>query len=57
MDTSIGIRTMVIDGKVIYGQAGAGIVADSDPESEHAECLNKSRALFQAVKMAESMRS
>jgi anthranilate synthase component 1 len=57
MDTSIGIRTMVIDNNIIYGQAGAGIVADSDPESEHAECINKARALFQAVKMAESMRS
>jgi anthranilate synthase component 1 len=57
MDTSIGIRTMVIDDNVIYGQAGAGIVADSNPESEHAECLNKARALFQAVKLAESMRS
>jgi anthranilate synthase component 1 len=56
MDTCIAIRTMVIEGGVIYGQAGAGIVADSDPEREHAECLNKSRALFQAVKLAESMR-
>jgi anthranilate synthase component 1 len=56
MDTCIAIRTMVIEGDVVYGQAGAGIVADSDPEREHAECLNKSRALFQAVKLAESMR-
>jgi anthranilate synthase component 1 len=56
MDTCIAIRTMVIEGDVIYGQAGAGIVADSDPEREHAECLNKARALFQAVKLAESMR-
>jgi len=56
MDTCIAIRTMVIEGGVVYGQAGAGIVADSDPEREHAECLNKSRALFQAVKLAESMR-
>ncbi len=55
MDTCIGIRTMVIDGGTIYVQAGAGIVADSDPEREHAECVNKSRALFQAVKLAESM--
>jgi len=46
----------VIDDNVIYGQAGAGIVADSDPEKEHLECLNKARALFQAVKLAESMR-
>ncbi|MDX2168717.1 MAG: anthranilate synthase component I [Deltaproteobacteria bacterium] len=55
MDTAIAIRTMVIDGDTIYAEAGAGIVADSDPEREHAECVNKARALFQAVKMAESM--
>ncbi len=56
MDTCIAIRTMVIEGGRIYGQAGAGIVADSSPELEHAECVNKSRALFQAVKLAEGMR-
>jgi len=55
MDTAIGIRTMVIDRGTIYAPAGAGIVADSDPEREHAECVNKARALFQAVKLAESM--
>jgi anthranilate synthase component 1 len=55
MDTAIAIRTMVIDGRTIYAPAGAGIVADSDPEREHAECVNKARALFQAVKLAESM--
>jgi anthranilate synthase component 1 len=55
MDTAIAIRTMVIDGGVIYAEAGAGIVADSDPEREHAECVNKARALFQAVKLAEAM--
>jgi anthranilate synthase component 1 len=55
MDTCITIRTMVIDQGTIYIQAGAGIVADSDPEREHAECVNKARALVQAVKMAESM--
>ena len=55
MDTAIAIRTMVIDGDMIYAEAGAGIVADSDPEREHAECVNKARALFQAVKLAESM--
>ncbi len=56
MDTCIAIRTMVIQDGVIYGQAGAGIVADSNPESERAECVNKARALFQAVKLAERMR-
>jgi anthranilate synthase component 1 len=55
MDTAIAIRTMVIDRGTIYVPAGAGIVADSDPEREHAECVNKARALFQAVKLAESM--
>ncbi len=55
MDTCITIRTMVIEGDTIYVQAGAGIVADSDPEREHAECVNKARALFQAVKLAEMM--
>jgi anthranilate synthase component I len=55
MDTSITIRTMVIENGRIYVQAGAGIVADSNPESEQAECINKSRALFEAVKLAEAM--
>ena len=36
-------------------RAGAGIVADSDPEREHAECVNKARALIQAVRLAEAM--
>ena len=36
-------------------QAGAGIVADSDPESEHRECVNKARAMLQAVRMAEAL--
>ncbi len=56
MDTCIAIRTMVIENDRIYGQAGAGIVADSDPEREHNECVNKARVLFQAVKLAEGMR-
>jgi anthranilate synthase component 1 len=55
MDTCITIRTMVIENGRIYVQAGAGIVADSDPEREQAECVNKARALFQAVKLAETM--
>ena len=56
IDTAIAIRTLVVDGEGRASiQAGAGIVADSDPEREHAECVNKSRALFQAVKMAENM--
>lgn len=55
MDTCIGIRTILVKDGVVYVQAGAGIVADSDPEREHAECVNKARAMFQAVRLAEAM--
>ncbi|MFT7492006.1 MAG: anthranilate synthase component 1 [Pseudohongiellaceae bacterium] len=52
MDTAIAIRTAVIkDGKV-YVQAGAGVVADSQPELEWKETMNKARALFRAVDVA-----
>jgi anthranilate synthase component I len=52
MDTCIILRTAVVrDGK-IYVQAGAGIVADSDPRSEHEECVNKAKALFRAAEEA-----
>ena len=53
MDTCIAIRTMLVQGDSVYVQAGAGIVADSDPASEHQECLNKARALMVAVDKAE----
>jgi len=53
MDTCIAIRTMVMQDDTIYIQAGAGIVADSDPAREHQECLNKARALAVAVERAE----
>ena len=52
MDTAITIRTIVATGDRVTLQAGAGIVADSDPEFEHQECLNKARALVQAVDLA-----
>ena len=53
MDTCITIRTLIIkDGKV-YVQAGAGIVADSDPEKEYTETLNKAKGMMKAVDMAE----
>lgn len=53
MDTCITIRTLVIkDGKV-YVQAGAGIVADSDPEKEYVETVNKAMAMLKAVKFFE----
>jgi len=55
MDTCITIRTILVKGDTVYVQAGAGIVADSDPEREHAECVNKSRAMIQAVRLAEAM--
>lgn len=53
MDTCITIRTLVMRGQTVSVQAGAGIVADSDPEREYEETLNKARALAQAVEMAE----
>ncbi len=53
MDFAIAIRTMLIDGNNAYVQAGAGVVADSIPESEYRECVNKARALMAAIEMAE----
>lgn len=53
MDTCIAIRTMLVHGDTVYVQAGAGIVADSDPASEYRECVNKAKALFVAVDKAE----
>lgn len=53
MDTCITIRTMVMRGDTIYVQAGAGIVADSDPISEFDECANKAKAILVAVEQAE----
>jgi anthranilate synthase component 1 len=55
MDTCITIRSVLMHGGRAYVQAGAGIVADSDPESEHRECVNKARATLQAVRMAEGL--
>jgi len=53
MDMAIAIRTAVIKDKTLYIQAGAGIVADSVPEMEWKETMNKARAMFHAVKLAE----
>ncbi len=53
MDTCISIRTMLMKDDRVYLQAGAGIVADSDPAREHQECLNKARALAVAIERAE----
>ena len=54
MDLCITIRTMVLKNGKVYVQAGAGIVYDSVPESEHQESLNKSRGMLQAVRLAAS---
>jgi anthranilate synthase component 1 len=53
-DTCIAIRTMVLADGVAYLQAGAGIVADSDPAAEHEECLRKFAALEAAIDLAEA---
>lgn len=52
MDSCITIRTAVIKGQTVYVQAGAGIVADSVPATEHEETLNKARGLLRALEMA-----
>jgi anthranilate synthase component 1 len=53
MDTCITIRALVMQGDRIYLQAGAGIVADSDPAAEYEETVNKARALAVAIHYAE----
>jgi anthranilate synthase component 1 len=52
LDSCIGIRTMLMQGKKAYLQAGGGIVADSDPAAEFQESMNKAGALLRAVEMA-----
>ncbi len=56
LDTCIVIRTIVMQGKQAFINAGAGIVADSDPESEYQETLNKARGMLKAIELAESWR-
>ncbi len=51
MDTAIAIRTVLVAGGRAYVQAGAGVVADSDPAREYDETLNKARALLRAAVM------
>ena len=53
MDTCIVLRTALIKDGVMYVQAGAGIVADSDPAFEQQECINKAKALFRAAEEAK----
>jgi anthranilate synthase component 1 len=54
LDTAIAIRTAVIKDEILHIQAGAGIVYDSVPRSEWDETMNKGRAIFRAVAMAEA---
>jgi anthranilate synthase component 1 len=53
MDMCITIRTIVVKGRQAYIQAGAGIVADSNPEHEYEETCNKARAMMRAIELAE----
>ena len=55
MDTCIALRTIVVSNGKIYVQAGAGIVADSVPEMEYEETLNKARGLLKAIALAEAV--
>ncbi len=55
LDSCIAIRTLLMKGKKAYLQAGAGIVADSDPQREFEETENKARAVLRAVEMARAM--
>jgi len=53
MDTCIALRTIVVQGDKAYVQAGAGIVADSQPELEYQETLNKARGLLRSIEITE----
>jgi anthranilate synthase component 1 len=55
IDSCIAIRTAVVKNKTAYVQAGAGIVADSIPEQEWKETINKASAVIKAVGIAEKM--
>ena len=55
-DTAIAIRTAVLRGETAYVQAGAGIVADSDPVAEDDECRNKAMAVLRAIATAQTLR-
>ena len=55
MNFAIVIRTMVLENGTLTMRAGAGIVADSDPEKEYQETVNKSKAIFEAVRFAQTL--
>ena len=57
MDTCIVLRTALVKDGTMYVQAGAGVVADSDPEFEQQECINKAKALFRAAEEAKRFAS
>ncbi len=57
MDTCIALRTALIKDGTMHVQAGAGIVADSDPDLEQQECINKAAALFRAAEEAKRFAS
>jgi anthranilate synthase component 1 len=57
MDTCIALRTALVKDGVMYVQAGAGIVADSNPAAEQQECINKAKALFRAAEEARRFAS
>src|SRR4029453_1434780 len=54
LDSCIAIRTMVLRDGVVTIQAGAGIFADSVPQREYEETVNKAQALFRAIELAEA---
>jgi anthranilate synthase component 1 len=57
VDSCIALRCAVLKNRTAYFQAGAGIVADSSPDAEYQESVNKARAMAKAVSMAKQMRS
>ena len=54
-DSCIALRTAVVKGDKVYVQAGAGVVADSDPEYEYNETVNKATALMRAIERAKEI--
>lgn len=55
LDSCIALRTIVLKDGVAFAQAGCGVVADSVPESEYQECVNKAMALFRAIERAQAI--
>jgi anthranilate synthase component 1 len=54
MDTCIALRTLVLQGKNAYVQAGGGVVFDSVPSAEYEETINKAKGMFKAIEIAET---